>query len=289
MSKQPKSSPWDGWDYMLSIAGDSVALDIRWPIIDVSQTSVTLSTPAGALTFAKGNWPGGSSAVLIDVEEVDEFIEHLLTLFEHTPEPVIRQLHAAVALIRREDAKKEAFDRPFNPLAIFNTNPRPASAEPQAMAKASPFVLFDRPTALKPELVNAYLETDYKVFASTGDTQERTFTMRVGQACEPLAHLFQERGIQCAAFVTAYNPYSAAHEDLDNETRQASLLQTLDQHKVIYLSGERRHPSGNWPAEPSVLALNLPLDASKRLGMRFHQNALLWCGPDAILHLVLLM
>lgn len=289
MSKQPKSSPWDGWDYMLSIAGDSVALDIRWPIIDVSQTSVTLNTPAGALTFTKGNWPGGSSAVLIDVEEVDEFIEHLLTFFEHTPEPVIRQLHAAVALIRREDAKKEAFDRPFNPLAIFNTNPRPASAEPQAMTKASPFVLFDRPTALKPELVNAYLETDYKVFASTGDTQERTFTMRVGQACEPLAHLFQERGIQCAAFVTAYNPYSAAHEDLDNETRQASLLQTLDQHKVIYLSGEGRHPSGNWPAEPSVLALNLPLDASKRLGMRFDQNAVLWCGIDAIPHLVLLM
>lgn len=289
MTKKPKSSPWDGWDYMLSIMGESVALDIRWPIVDVSQTSVTLNTPAGALTFVKGNWPGGSSAVLIDVEEVDEFIEHISTFFTDTPELVIRQLHAAVALIRREDAKKEAIDRPFNPLAVYNANPRPASAKPQAMTTASLFILFDRPTTLKPELLNAYLETDYKVFAPEGNTHERTFTMRVGQACEPLAQLFLKRGIQCAAFVTAYNPYSAAHEDLDNETRQASLLQTLDQHKVIYLSGEGRHPSGNWPAEPSVLALNLPLDACKRLGMRFHQNAVLWCGTDAIPHLVLLM
>jgi len=289
MSKKQKSSPWDGWDYMLSIMGESVTLDIRWPIVDVSQTSVTLNTPAGALTFAKGNWPGGSSAVLVDVEEVDEFIEHLSTFFTDTPEPVIRQLHSAVALIRREDAKKEAVDGPFNPLAIFDTNPRPASSEPQAMTKASPFILFDRPTALNLELVNAYLETDYKVFASEGDTKERAFTMRVGHACESLAHLFQERGIQCAAFVTAYNPYSTAHEDQDNETRQASLLQTLDQHKVIYRLGEGRHPLGRWSAEPSVLALNLPLDASKRLGMRFRQNAVLWCGADAIPHLVLLM
>jgi hypothetical protein len=289
MSKKPKSSPWDGWDYMLSIVGDSVTIDIRWPIVDVSQTSVTLNTPAGALTFSKGNWPGGSSAVLIDLEEVDEFIEHISTFFTDTPEPVIRQLHSAVALIRREDAKKEAIDRPFNPLAAYNPNPRHASAKPQAMTKASPFVLFDRPTTLTPEMLNAYLETDYQVVTPPGDNHERTFTMRVGQVCEQLAMLYQDRGIQCAAFVTAYNPYSAAHEDLDNETRQASLLQTLDQHKVIYLSGEGRHPSGNWPAEPSVLALNLPLDACKRLGMRFHQNAVLWCGTDAIPHLVLLM
>jgi hypothetical protein len=127
MSKKPKSSPWDGWDYLLSITGESVTLDIRWPIVDVSQTSVTLNTPAGALTFAKGDWPGGSSAVLIDLEEVDEFIEHISTFFTDTPEPVIRQLHSAVALIRREDAKKEAIDRPFNPLAFYNATAPPPS------------------------------------------------------------------------------------------------------------------------------------------------------------------
>ena len=55
------------------------------------------------------------------------------------------------------------------------------------------------------------------------------------------------------------------------------------------MSGEGRLPSSNWPGEPSDLALNLPLDASKRLGMRFHQNAVLWCDAKAIPHLVLLM
>lgn len=58
---------------------------------------------------------------------------------------------------------------------------------------------------------------------------------------------------------------------------------------MVYLSGEGRLPSSNWPGEPSDLALNLPLDASKRLGMRFHQNAVLWCDAKAIPHLVLLM
>ena len=45
MSKESKSSPWDGWDYLLSIAGESAIIDIRWPIIDYSRTSVTLKTP----------------------------------------------------------------------------------------------------------------------------------------------------------------------------------------------------------------------------------------------------
>lgn len=113
--------------------------------------------------------------------------------------------------------------------------------------------------------------------------------MRVGQVCAPLAKLYLDRGVQCAAFLTAYNPYSAAHEEQDNETLQQSLLKTLDEHEVVYLHGEGRHPSGRWPGEPSVLALNLPLDASKRLGLRCHQNAVLWCDAKAIPHLVLLM
>ncbi|MBI5926281.1 MAG: DUF3293 domain-containing protein [Aquabacterium sp.] len=58
----------------------------------------------------------------------------------------------------------------------------------------------------------------------------------------------------------------------------------MDQHKVVYFLGEGCHPSGNWPAEPSVLAPNLPLDGCKRLGMRFHQNAVLWCDAKAIPH-----
>lgn len=65
--------------------------------------------------------------------------------------------------------------------------------------------------------------------------------------------------------------------------------QNASQHKVADLPGEGRHPSGNWPAEPSVLALNLPLDASTHLGMRFHQHAVLRCDAKAIPHLVLLM
>ncbi len=289
MSKKTKSSPWDGWDYLLSIEGESAILDIRWPIIDYSRTSVTLNTPAGPLMFSKDNWPGGSSAVLIDIEEVDEFIAHVSAYFTDDPEPVIRQLQSARDLIRREDAKQEAAIRWPDMRPFFNQNHKRIPIKPSAMPATSPFVLSDRPTALKPDLVNAYLETDYNVFVAKGNASGLAFKLRVGQMCAPLAKLYLDRGVQCAAFVTAYNPYSAAHEEQDNETLQRSLLKTLDEHQVAYLHGEGHHPSGRWPAEPSVLALNLPLDASKRLGLRCHQNAVIWCDAKAIPHLVLLM
>jgi hypothetical protein len=43
------------------------------------------------------------------------------------------------------------------------------------------------------------------------------------------------------------------------------------------------------PGEPSFLAFGLALEASKTLGKAYEQNAIIWCGADAVPNLVLLI
>lgn len=290
MRKRKTPSPWDGWDYLLSIMGDAVTLDIRWPITDYNQTSVTLKTPAGAMTFAKDNWPGGSPAVLIDVEEVDDFIAHVSSYFAVVPGALIRQLQSARELIRIEDAKRETRDhwRRYPPPFIEQGWRRSPKAPTEPIANER-FVLSDRPTALKASLVAAYLATEYWVRLSDQALSSPTFRMRVGQPCPDLARLLQDRDMQSAAFMSACNPYSSTHGVLDNQTRQQLLIDELDRHQVAHLFGESRHPSEDGPGIPSCLVLNISIDAAKRLGSRFEQNAILWFGSDAVPYLVLLM
>lgn len=290
MRKRKTPSPWDGWDYLLSIMGDAVTLDIRWPITDYNHTSVTLKTPAGAMSFAKDNWPGGSPVVLIDVEEVDDFIAHISSYFAVVPDALIRQLQSARELIRIEDAKREARDRSRSyPPPFIEHGWRRSTKAPTELIANQRFILSDRPTALKASLVAVYLETDYWVHLSDEALSGPAFRIRVGQPCPDLAQLLKDRDMQCAAFVSACNPYSSTHSVLDNQTRQQLLIDELDRHQVTYLFGESRHPSEDSPGLPCSLVLNIPIDAAKRLGCHFEQNAVLWIGSDAVPYLVLLM
>lgn len=43
-----------------------------------------------------------------------------------------------------------------------------------------------------------------------------------------------------------------------------------------------------WQGEPSVLVLGLPLQHARALGTSYLQNAIVWCGEDAVPQLVLL-
>jgi hypothetical protein len=129
--------------------------------------------------------------------------------------------------------------------------------------------------------LTAYLKTDYRVFSKP------LFTLRVNQTSEPLAKLLQQHKTNCAAFITACNPFSRKLDDAANAARQAELARELTQRGLNFIQGEGRHPSGRW-VEPSYLVLGLSLDDAKALGMRFEQNAVVWCGSDTVPKLVLL-
>ena len=136
-------------------------------------------------------------------------------------------------------------------------------------------------TEISTETIAAYLETDYHVFS------EPPFALRIGIVSEPLANLFQQHKTNCAAFIKACNPHSHKLDDAANTARQTELEKELTQRGLNFIEGEGRHPSNGW-AEPSYLVPGLLLDEAKELGRRYEQNALVWCGADAVPELVLL-
>jgi hypothetical protein len=135
---------------------------------------------------------------------------------------------------------------------------------------------------IDPHTVRAYLETAFHVHGEPG------FTLRVGESSAELLAAHVRQGVDCSAYLTAWNPFSRPTDDAANAARQAELLDALSRLGLVCLPGLGRHPSNDWPGEDSVLALGLGLDAAKALGVRFEQNAIVWSGADAVPQLILL-
>ena len=130
--------------------------------------------------------------------------------------------------------------------------------------------------------VQAYRETEYRVFAEAG------FTLRVGQASAELLSAHKRHKTQCSAFLTACNPFSQAFDATTNAERQAALAKELKQRSLTFESGIGQHPGNGWPGEDSFIVYGLTLEAAKALGTRLEQNAFVWCGADAVPQLILL-
>ena len=135
---------------------------------------------------------------------------------------------------------------------------------------------------LDASLINAYRETEYRV------TQDFFFVLKVDVTSTELATLYKAKNVSSAAFITACNPFSHERSDTDNVKRQSELSAELKRRSLSFIVGVGQHPSGDWPGEPSFLALGLTLETAKSLGIAFEQNAIIWCGLDAVPNLVLL-
>jgi len=136
-------------------------------------------------------------------------------------------------------------------------------------------------SAISPATITAYLETDYRIF------NEPPFALRIGINSAQLEKLYQQHKTSCGVFITACNPFSRKLDDATNAAKQAELAKELTQRSLSFIEGEGKHPSGEW-TEPGYLVLGLSLDEAKALGWQFEQNAIVWCGTDAVPELVLL-
>jgi len=131
-------------------------------------------------------------------------------------------------------------------------------------------------------LIEAYKATDFTVDA------QPPFTLRIGESNHQLAQLYLRHDISAAAFITAYNPYSEAVSDALNAALMRKLTRELTDLGLAFLSGSGQDRERQWPSEPSYLILGLPLSDAKLMGKQYQQNAIVWCGQDAIPQLILL-
>ena len=129
----------------------------------------------------------------------------------------------------------------------------------------------------------AYGETEYWV--GEGPT---AFCLRVDKHSPDLATLLDESGQTCAAFITAFNPCSDGQRAHTNHAAHEALRQELGNCGAQVIDGTGRDASGDWPEESSFLAVGLGLAASKKVGNRFGQNAIVWSDSDAVPRLILL-
>lgn len=132
------------------------------------------------------------------------------------------------------------------------------------------------------ELMQAYLETEYSLQGTD------TFSLSIGARSDGLKAAHQESRVSCSVFITADNPKSTQVSDADNEVAYQKLIAELDKRKLSWRAGYGRHPSGNWPAERSVLVMGLGRDGAAELGERFGQDAVVWSDEDAVPRLLVL-
>ena len=138
-------------------------------------------------------------------------------------------------------------------------------------------------TQIHPDKVRAFLATDYRL----GHTHQ-DIVLTIGKHSERLATLFAGNGVNCGAFLTAYNPRSTVQSDADNAQDHAELADKLRELGLHAIEGSGSEEGTEWPAEKSYFALGLELEPAKAIGTHFEQDAIVWVGPDAVPQLILL-
>lgn len=135
---------------------------------------------------------------------------------------------------------------------------------------------------LDQDLISAYKATNFHVKAEPG------FTLNIGKVSEELRATIQKNRVSDAAFITAWNPYSESLSSEENKLRNKQLENELNLRSLKSIDGFGQDSLAQWAGEDSFLVLGISLEASKKLGLQFKQNAIVWADKNAIPQLILL-
>ena len=138
-------------------------------------------------------------------------------------------------------------------------------------------------TQIHPDKLRAYLATDYRLGHTSQD-----IVLTIGQRSERLAALFAGSGVNCGAFLTAYNPQGSTQPDAANDQGHAELGGRLRALGLQIIEGSGSKVGSDWPAEKSYFALGLALEPAKSIATHFDQDAIVWADSDATAQLILL-
>ncbi len=136
---------------------------------------------------------------------------------------------------------------------------------------------------IESKLFDAYIATEYQVYWGSGSV-----ILRIDQPSPDLARLHAAMGVSTSAFISAWNPSSKLAPASINEAAQQHLERMLETLGIPVVPGEGADPTGQWPAERSVLALGISCDEACRVGRLYQQNAIVFADQDVTPRLVIL-
>lgn len=135
-----------------------------------------------------------------------------------------------------------------------------------------------KPSQLPASLQQAYQMALYEVAPAL----DAAHILRAGQHSPWLQQAYLSRQVSCASYLTACNPKGVLLGDAENALRMSALRAALHAQGWRFDDGKGRDPEGIWPGEDSVLVWGMGPDMAVRWGLQWQQNAVLWCGADAI-------
>jgi hypothetical protein len=121
-----------------------------------------------------------------------------------------------------------------------------------------------------PELLGAYAQAQYVVF---GDPE---IVLRIGEPNAQLDALLEEDHATTAAYITPANPRGEQWTREENLSALETFLESLRETSYTCYEGEGRDPTGEWPAEPSLLIVGISRPAAEVLGEKLEQNAIVF-------------
>lgn len=127
----------------------------------------------------------------------------------------------------------------------------------------------------------AYCATHYRYMSVDGE-----LLLIVGSTNPALAALLRNRGADCAAVLTAFNPGSVQQEPEWNLAAHSALQKELHTKGLECLPGLHEDPTGRWPAEAGLLVPGMGCSEAHAIAARYGQLAFLWCNASAIPQLI---
>jgi hypothetical protein len=131
-------------------------------------------------------------------------------------------------------------------------------------------------------LLEAYRGALYVVYGAPD------LVIRIGELNAALDALLDEDGADTAAYLTAANPNGELQHETANQHSCAALHQALADAGYACYAGEGRDRAGDWPAEPSVLAVGIPRREAMVMGRSYEQNAIVFIERGKAPELVVL-
>lgn len=131
-------------------------------------------------------------------------------------------------------------------------------------------------TAPDPALIQAYIDTDYRV-----ETDDGGFSLRIGQDSPALQALYQRHGVRGACTVTAWNPFGRQAGEEDNRQANTRLQQHLAARGLALLPAVGIGTSADSTDERGFLVLGVDQAGAQALCVEWAQNAVVFAGEDA--------